>query len=68
MCHGATTGYREWKATYAANKNYKEQVYVTFEIGPTSVMMMNSAYADDEQKKKVEELITSICRTWKTDW
>jgi hypothetical protein len=68
MCKGAITGYREWKATFAGNKNYKEQVYMTFEVGPTSVMMMNSAYTNDEEKKKVEDLVANICRTWKTDW
>lgn len=68
MCRGGMTGYREWKTTFAGNTSYKEQVYLTFEVGPTSVMLVNSAYESDEQKKKVAEMIASICRTWKTDW
>ena len=68
MCKGAKTGYREWMTTYGRNNTYKEHVYVTFEVGPTAVMMVNSAFDTDEQKKKVEQLVAAICGTWKTDW
>jgi hypothetical protein len=68
MCKGGTTGYREWMTTFAQNKSWKYHTYVTFEVGPSSVMMVSSAYGTDEEKEKVARLIEALCRSFKTDW
>jgi hypothetical protein len=68
MCKGSVQGYREWMTTFADNKGWKHQVYVTFEVGPTTVMMANAPYGTDAEKAKVATLVAALCRSFKTDW
>lgn len=68
MCKAATMGYREWMTTYAENTKWKHHVYLDFEVGPTAIMLVNSAYGSDEEKQKVASLIGYLCGTFKTDW
>lgn len=68
MCKGDRVGYREWTTTFAANAKWKYQVYVGFEIGPTSVLSINSAYGTEEEKEKVARAIGEVCRTFTSDW
>lgn len=68
MCKGGLVGYREWMTTFADNPKKKYQVFVAFEVGPTSVLSINSAYSNDEEKEKVARLIGEVCRTFTSDW
>jgi hypothetical protein len=68
MCRGGLVGYREWTTTFADNAKWKYQVYVGFEVGPTSVLSINSAYGTEEEKAKVARLIGEVCKTFTSDW
>jgi len=70
FCQNAKVRHRDWVSEMPPNPNAPPdavrtpyQVYVTFEVGD-SVLMVGSAYGNEEQKRATARKIDAICRTF----